>query len=562
MTKKWDVFLSYAREESLTANRLYDKLLGCSTADGRRPVVFLDTSRDGIAPGDKWTSSLAEALQESRCFIPLYSPLYFEDSKPICKWELDEAFDLSMTSGLKIIPVLLDPACKDLVPHKLNRVQWQDTNDPDWFDRIREALGLTSGRPPGLLRFTGAVITRTTVNLTLPEVVVEAEGDTPVEIELSARSPAGEVPFTGTARRSLYGRTATFPDLSFPAPYDQVRLIARAPGCAEATTGWFSVDPPDRPRRALTGGAHPVLDGTGQPYFLGGRAVALLGATETVVYDLTGQVLARSPVPARIKNVAVGEESFAVADWSGLVVRLDTDGGAVTVDLPGESTLNPLRAPGALLFDGAELLAGMWNGAVHRLPAGSTEPSRVAFFPEGVQTLARLDGRLLVGRLDGTVQCFGPDGWERRLEPVLLGCRAVRGRLLAVGERQVHRVDPVTGDVVELSPPIGTHVGALFTEEGVVVIDADGRGVLIDHELSVRRGFQGHRGARLVAGDRTGRILILSYPEGAHVLMEDGRVVYTCDTGPLGISPDASLIAEPVGAGVRIVPRRELGTTP
>ena len=76
MSKQWDVFISYAREESLTANRLYEKLLGCSTSDGRRPLVFLDTSRDGVAPGDKWTSTLAEALLVSRCFIPLYSPLY------------------------------------------------------------------------------------------------------------------------------------------------------------------------------------------------------------------------------------------------------------------------------------------------------------------------------------------------------------------------------------------------------------------------------------------------------------------------------------------------------
>jgi hypothetical protein len=559
MTKQWDVFISYAREESLTANRLYEKLLGCSTAEGRRPLVFLDTSRDGIAPGDMWTNSLVEALQVSRCFIPLYSALYFDDSKIICKWELDEAFGLSVTSGLKIIPVLLDPACKDLVPHKLNRIQWQDTTDPDWFQRVRAALGLTSGRPPGRLRFSSPVITRATVNLTLPEVVVNAEGDTPVEIELTARSPAGEVPFTGTARRPLHGRAATFPDLSFPAPYDQVQLIAQAPGCEQAMTALFSIDPPGQPPHTGTGGPYPVLQDTGQPYFLrGGRAVALLGAAEAVLYDLDGRVLARSAIPARIKNVAVGEESFAVSDWSGQLVWLDTRGGAVTVDLPGDGTLNSLRVVGTLLFDGTDLLAGMWNGAVYRLSSGTAEPSQVAFFPEGVQELAMLGGRLLVGRLGGTVQCFVPDGWERRLEPVLLGCRSVRGRLLAAGERKVYRVDAVTGDVVELSPPVGTHTGALFTDEGVVVIDAEGRGVQIDHELSVRRGFQGNRGARVIAGDRTGRILILSYPEGPHILMEDGRAVYTCDTGPMGVSPDASLIAEPAGAKVRIVPRQEL----
>ena len=560
MTKQWDVFISYAREESLTANRLYQKLLSCSTADGRRPLVFLDTSRDGIAPGDKWTSALADALEASRCFIPLYSPLYFDDSKTICKWELDEAFGLSVTSGLKIIPVLLDPACKNLVPHKLNRIQWQDTTDPDWFRLVREALGLIGGRPPGRLRFTSAAITRTTVNLTLPEVAVEAEGDTPVEIELAAMSSAGEVPFTGTAHRPLRGRTATFPDLSFPAPHDQVQLVARAPGCEQAATAWFSVDPPGQPPPAVIGSAYPALDGTGQPYFLhGGLAVALLGAGQAGLYDLDGRVLARSPVPALIKNVAVGEESFAVGDWSGRIVRLDADGGTVTVDLPGDGTLNQLRVPGMLLFDGTDLLVGMWNGAVYRLPSGTAEVSQVAFCPEGVQELAMLGGRLLAGRLDGTVQCFGTDGWERQVEPVLLGCRPVLGRVLAVGERKVHRIDPATGEVVELSPPIGPHTGALFADEGVVVIDAEGRGVQVDHELSVRRGFRANNGARVVAGDRTGRILILSYPEGAHVLMEDGRVFYTCDTGPMGVAPDGSLIAEPIGAEVRIVPRQNLG---
>lgn len=560
MTKRWDVFISYAREESLTANRLYERLLGCSTADGRRPVIFLDTSRDGIAPGDKWTSALAEALQASRCFIPLYSLLYFDDSRTICKWELDEAFDLSVTSGLKIIPVLLDPASKDLVPHKLNRIQWQETTDPDWFDRVRAALGLTSGRPPGRLRFAGTAFTRTTINLTLPEVVVEAEGDTPAEIELTAMSPNGDVPFIGAACRPLRGHAATFPDLSFPAQHDQVRLVAQAPGCEQATTAWFSVGPPGLPPPAVTGSAYSVLNGTGRPYFLrGGRAVALLGTAEAVLYDLEGRVVARSPVPARIKDVAVGDDSFAVADWLGRIVRLDTDGGAVTVDLPGDGSRNSLRVPGTLLFDGSDLLVGMWNGAVYQLSSGVAEPSQVAFFPNGVQELTRLGGRLLAGRLDGIVQCFGPDGWERSVEPVLLGCRPVLGQLLAVGERKVYRIDPVAGNVADLSPPIGTHVGALFSDEGVVVIDAEGRGVQINHELSVRQGFHGSRGARLVAGDRTGRILVLSYPEGAHVLVEDGRVVHTCDTGPMGVSLDASMIAEPAGAEVRIVPRQKLG---
>ena len=558
MTKQWDVFISYAREEGLTANRLYRRLLDCSTVNGRRPLVFLDTSRDGIAPGDM-DQHPSRGAAGRRCFIPLYSPLYFDDSKIICKWELDRAFGLSLTSGLKIIPVLLDPGCKGLVPQKLNQIQWQDTTDPDWFDRVRTALGLTDGRPPGRLRFTSAAITQTTVNLTLPEVVVQADGDTPMEIELTVRSPDGEVPFTGTARRPLRGRAATFPDLSFPAPHSQVRLIAQAPGCEQATTPWLSVDPPGQPP-STAGGTYPLLDGPGQPYFLrSGRAVALLGAAETVLYDLDGRVLARSPVPVRIKNVAVGEDSFAVGDWSGRIVRLDANGGVVIVDLPEDGTLNTLRVPGTLLFDGTDLFAGMWNGAVYRLSPGTAEPSQVAFFPEGVQELAWLSGTMLVGRLDGTVQRFGPDGWQRRVERVLLGCRPVLGRLLVVGERKIHRVDPVSGDVVELTPPIGTHTGALFTDEHVAVIDAEGRGVQVDHELSVRRGFQGNRGARLVGGDRTGRLLILSYREGAHVLMEDGRVFYTCDTGPIGISPDASLIAEPVGTKVRIVPRQELG---
>lgn len=111
------IFISYAREDSDVAQRLYDDL--------RREGIELWYDKENLLPGKDWKIEIEKAVSDSTIFLPLLS------SKSVSKRgftqvELKRALDVideKPEGSMFIIPIRLDD-CK--VDTRLQHIQWLD----------------------------------------------------------------------------------------------------------------------------------------------------------------------------------------------------------------------------------------------------------------------------------------------------------------------------------------------------------------------------------------------------------------------------------------------------
>lgn len=557
----WDVFISYAREDYQKARDIVDGLQKCATSQGLPPRIFLDVGRDGVPAGVDWVQYLEKAMRGSRYIVALYTRQYF--SKAVCMAELREAVKLTNAEQAQLIPVLMEEAASNAVDFIANRYNWLPVTHPDWFQRLRDALGLRPG-VARKLRFETPV-PDAVVNHTLPAVRVTVTGPdgTPLLESRESVTLTTSPPdlLNGTVVASTVQATADFTDLSFRAPTGSVRLVARAPGCEPAESPPIQVSAP-RPQPAGEDQVqdHPRLPTGGRPvFFPDGRSLAVLDRHRLTVHSLDDPSHARGAARllARPRLWARGPDRLAVADWTGRVVVAAADGRTRTADLartPG------LAIPGAMAFDEDVLLVGMWNGTLWSL-TDDAEPEVVLEHPGGVQILAVDGARLLVGDLAGKLTEYdqGVPTAEHRLERLLLGIHCGRDHTLLVGENHVYRLADGAARPLEIDLPVKPVADALLGPELSIALNDEGVGVSFDAELGVRLGFRTVPGARAVGTTRDGGVVVFEYPDGSHVLMHDGRIGITSDH-PLAISPDGRTAASSNGEHTLIVPVEELRT--
>ena len=559
--EQWDVFISYAREDYVQAKAVQEALLKCVTGDGAAPRIYLDISRHGGTPaGVDWQSYLEEALRRSRYVVAFYSQIYFE--KPVCVWELHEAYRLNLKSGVGLIPLLIDPGAAKKVPYAVHGINWIPTTRPDWFGELREAAGLREPTTRRILGFggppAGAVAGRTLepvrVEVSLPDGSPEPGAQS--EVTISAE-PAG-AGLTGTLTVRAERGTAVFSDLVLHAPADAARLLAAAPGCEQAVSEPFpvralEVRPPEE------GTDRGVLPAHGRPvFFPDGQALAVFDEQTLTVYSARYEAVGSAKFRARPRLWARGRSLLAVADWSGRVLLAGPDGAIRAWDVPTREGAR-FSVPGALAFDGDTLYVGTWAGEVWSVPLGDGDPALVLEHPPGIQVLAVDGGRLVVGGLDGTARQFtgGRAGTEHRLEPLLLGAAPVRDFGLIVGEQQVYRLDLAKDQLLRVKQPVGRVTGVLPGAELTAIVDDEGGFVCFDAELAVSVGFRTVPGARPVDSGLGGRLLVLEYPDGSHALVREGRVTYVCGH-PLAVCPDGERAAVSDGGRVMVLPIGEL----
>lgn len=125
------VFVSYAREDSDAAKKLYNDLKGA----GLNP--WLD--KECLIAGQNWKLSIKNAIKKSRYFIPLFSSTSVEKRGYIqkeFKYAL-EVFDEFPESQIFVIPVKLDE-CE--IPYDtLKDIEYVDLF-PQWEDGVRRIL--------------------------------------------------------------------------------------------------------------------------------------------------------------------------------------------------------------------------------------------------------------------------------------------------------------------------------------------------------------------------------------------------------------------------------------
>ena len=101
---KYDVFISYAHKPHENAEwvseHIYAPLMRRRTAS-TAPRVFFDTH--SIGPGGVWKREIDQAIEETRLFVPIFTPEYFVSTQ--CKDEFDFAEQLRSSGKLTMLPI-------------------------------------------------------------------------------------------------------------------------------------------------------------------------------------------------------------------------------------------------------------------------------------------------------------------------------------------------------------------------------------------------------------------------------------------------------------------------
>ncbi len=126
------VFISYVREDSTTAERVYQELRNT----GLNPWM----DKQDILGGQKWENVIRQAIEGSRYFIPLFSSTSTKKGgymKKEFKYAL-KIFEELPQSYVFVLPVRLDD-CE--IPYKkLKDIQYVDLFDNNWEEGIQKLL--------------------------------------------------------------------------------------------------------------------------------------------------------------------------------------------------------------------------------------------------------------------------------------------------------------------------------------------------------------------------------------------------------------------------------------
>jgi len=561
---RWDIFLSYAREErAWVEQNLYEPLLKHRTPDGRRPEIFFDV--ESLDAAVNWLDALADAIRHSRKAVLVYSRRYF--AKQMTSWELTKLIERDPTGEQRLInPVLINPDDADQVPFKVSHINYLNLRVPDWFARLVRSLDLRQAAEELRLGFRAQPVCGL-VNQTLypaVEVTLQTAGGAPREEEvvLSTDAPG----LQGTLKVRSSNGVAVFRDLFFDRECPRVELLASAVGCEKVRSQPLAIAPPPVVVEPPVAAAHPekapevapppepTLPGGGEAvFFADGTAVAILGEQRLTAFGLDGQRRGEMTFgPLRLLRRAGAR--MVVADWQGTVHLLRGDGGQDTWKLDDGQGGFCVIGDVALADDA--IYAGLWNGKLFRLAAGG----RATPLPgnaSGIQALAARGNELYVAGLDGLCTVFrgGARVAEHRLEPTVHLFKQGKDGMVALGARALH-VIPASGKVLQ-EPLQVSGVQSFWGESAdLLALDERGKGVRINAQC-FQTPFHVQAGAVPVSASDDGRYCVFRTPDGAHALLQGDRVVFTQAVGTLAVSPGGDRFAVGDGQGVRLVPSAE-----
>ena len=134
---KHKVFISYAREDSEIAQRLYDDL--------KRAGVELWLDRENLLPGQDWDVEISKAINESTFFLALISSKS-TNRVGFTQRELKRALDIiyeKPKGDVFIIPVRIDDCPVDV---RLQEYQWVNLF-PSYADGLNKLLHVLKPDP-------------------------------------------------------------------------------------------------------------------------------------------------------------------------------------------------------------------------------------------------------------------------------------------------------------------------------------------------------------------------------------------------------------------------------
>lgn len=139
----YDVFVSYRHSHRAWAEGTLKPMLeSIRRVDGSALSLFFDS--EGIHSGDNWATRLGRVIHESRVFLALLTPDYFEPNsqgRTVCMWEMEQALQRQAENAITILPVYhadYEPErhTPAALPH-LRSIQGLFSTTPEWEARFR-----------------------------------------------------------------------------------------------------------------------------------------------------------------------------------------------------------------------------------------------------------------------------------------------------------------------------------------------------------------------------------------------------------------------------------------
>jgi hypothetical protein len=567
--EKYDVFISYNSENRVWVEKnLYLPLCSCTTKAGdRKPKIFFDRDRnDGIPVGADFIGVLTTALTNSRKIVPVFSWMYFE--KDYCIWEFNTALGRHIENGCRILsPVLLEKCEK--MPNTALNVQAVTPNDPEWFERLCDALELRPGNAQCSLEFLNQP-RDIQVNRTLPALRVRirnAAGNTLTgdEETLSVSAEAGEL--NGPTKIETARGIATFNDLSLPTPGKRLRLVVAGEGYETIRSEFFEVLAPTSELRGPAAQAAlppPEITRTGEAtFFANNRTLFVRQNQDPLIFTDTGQAV---PLPAapkltsRLNLQRTAGDYLALADWHGNVYLFARYGKLARFNLAVDK--RPVNVVSDIFINSENIYVGLWSGEVHRLSISGTE-ELMFVHPAGVQALAVCDQRVYVADFAGKLSVYdrGKCLGTVELEPRVWLLKPSGNILNVIGVDRLYQFPLDLTDKVDEASPLAGVIAAFGDTEMPLIVDAQGSARRLDGALGIRGVFHVVPGAVPVSADDQGVYCVFRNPDGTYCLSAGNNVVYSHDGGSLSVSRDGTLLAVGQHDGIRLVNPAELASS-
>ncbi len=219
------IFISYAREDTGLAHRIYEDLL----AEGYCP--WIDTEQ--LLPGEKWQPAIRRALRESSHALVLLSERAL-NKRGFVQREIRQALEIlgeCPEAEIFLIPIRIEPC--EPVSEELGELHWLDIfpSYQKGFNQLKKVLAQAAERPE----------VSNPVALSGNKIYTEWHNDVPISDELDSSEPAPKhcvLTFTGHKRfigRSKWGVEdvifASGDDMLFSAGNDKaIRLWRQQTG--------------------------------------------------------------------------------------------------------------------------------------------------------------------------------------------------------------------------------------------------------------------------------------------------------------------------------------------
>lgn len=544
---KWDLFISYAREnQDFVRKELVEPLRGYRTADGRPVKAFVDTL--SLRAGVEWMVNVTDAIMESRVLIAVYSEDYFKSVN--CKLELTKGVNRDPLGERGMFcPVALNAAAGSMVPEAYSHFNWANATEDGWFKRLVDALGYRHHGRITVLEF-GTEIQPVTVGTPLPQVRVEMQYDgRRVEESEEIRILSEEGGLRGTTTVKSQNGVALFQDLFFDSPLNNTRLVATADGCAASFSNAFSVlaapvieTPTEDPR----------IDASGEVYFFGEpEVIGVADSGALRIFSLAGETLSRATIPRRVRLVRSCAGGLSFCGWDGEIVWVSPAGVRRQWKPCHKSRL---CVPGDITAAGTdEMYAGMWSGEVwHLRPDGG---SALHFrHPGGVQTLEARGNEMFLADLDGNLVVYAGQGRtvSVRTEPTIRRLKIFEQSVVLIGEEELYEYSFARRRVFSVRLPISERIAAVYgVGEKTVAVSSQGRGILFNRE-DASQNFWTTIGCVPVSMDEDARFCVFRNPDQTYGLWYNRRPLLQGVVGGLAVSRSGTHLAIGEGRGLKI----------